>query len=109
MLQIVIPFLISVHNYWVNIRAKSANDVRLLDKFIAGLYYTLAPILLIAAGFLGSPFGDGWQSTYICPAPRIYLMAMSVILDIAILLAFTEFARAEIRQNIEDEGQTATA
>src|SRR5262245_1043387 len=100
MLQIVVPFLMSLYDYWVNSKMKPAEEDRFFGKPIFRLYYILLAVLLMASGFLASSLSDGWQSTYICLGPRIYLtQAVSVILDIAILLAFTSLAHIGISQD----------
>lgn len=113
-----IPFLVSLYDYWRNQRYQNVeksfvadsppnSKLRILITIYKRAYskicqsrlrYVISAAFLLAGGLITSRFGDGRESTYICPiisglATRLHLFqGLSVLLDSLILIGAAELA-----------------
>ncbi|KAF4265572.1 hypothetical protein KXW98_001325 [Aspergillus fumigatus] len=117
----VIPFLVSIYDYWRNRRSRSITDGSDADSEISldawihqlvntarRLYaffcqsrmrYVISAAFLMIGGLVASEFQEGIQSTYICPISSgqyslvRFISILNVLLDSVILIGVSELFR----------------
>lgn len=113
-----IPLLVSLYDYWRNQRSQNVeksfvadsppnSKLRILITIYKRAYskisqsrlrYVISAAFLFAGGLITSRFGDGKESTYICPivsglGPRLHIFqVLDVLLDSLILIGAAELS-----------------
>lgn len=114
-LQVLVPFLISLYDWAVSKRKKAGNP-RGTDGGGSRKHfnYVLSTVLLVAAGLLTDTLKESWQSSSICSLiekewrETFLLQLLSASLDAGVVLALGELASSAVRRNNGSCWQTTT-